>query len=190
MIVAADTRFIQSTAPHSLGLANAMTIPSPGFDTNPLMINQKRNWGAGQQLQYVNTQGTTTYPGDVPRFGGFGRLRRWWGQRPHGEASNYQHWGMGGLGCPQPDLSGLTMDGTGLFGTGLFSSDLTSWGMPELLLGALGVYMLYSTKRQTKVFHTELQGVAHKRRKSKAVRLREKAKRLESQGFGGFGGLI
>lgn len=189
MIVKADNRFLQSTAPHSLGLQNAMTIPAPGFDTNPLLINQKRNWGAGQQLAYINTAGTATFPGDSPRFGGLGivhpspRPRRWWNQRPHSEAGEYQHWGMGGLGCSQ-GISGLTMDGSGLFGTGIFSNDLTTWSGWEYGLIAVGAYMLYSSFRQTKVYHTEALGFAHRRRKTRAGKLRERAKALESKEYG------
>jgi hypothetical protein len=41
--------FEESTSPHSIGLQNAMTVPSPGFDSNPLMIEQKRFWGGGLQ---------------------------------------------------------------------------------------------------------------------------------------------
>lgn len=44
-----DNRFLESSSPHSLGLRNNMTVPSPGFDENPLLINQKRFWGAGIQ---------------------------------------------------------------------------------------------------------------------------------------------
>jgi hypothetical protein len=44
-----DNRFIESSSPHSLGLQNDVTISTPGFDSNPLMVNQKRFWGAGLQ---------------------------------------------------------------------------------------------------------------------------------------------
>ena len=40
-----DNRFLESSSPHSLGLKNNMTIPNPGWDSNPLMINQKKFWG-------------------------------------------------------------------------------------------------------------------------------------------------
>jgi hypothetical protein len=41
--------FIESGSPHSIGLANNMTVPSPGFDENPLIRNTKRFHGAGLQ---------------------------------------------------------------------------------------------------------------------------------------------
>lgn len=44
-----DNRFIESPSPHSLGLKNNLTIPNPGFDSNPLLIYQKQFWGAGLQ---------------------------------------------------------------------------------------------------------------------------------------------
>ncbi len=75
--------------------------------------------------------------------------------------------GMGCVGCGNPGLgcgcaggcaggcgvSGLTMDGTGLFGTGLFTGglDFTTWGAWEYGVAALGAYMLYSMVFTTKV---------------------------------------
>ena len=47
MITTAPINFHESKSPHSLGLQQAMTISTPGFDKNPLMVNQKRYWGAG-----------------------------------------------------------------------------------------------------------------------------------------------
>jgi hypothetical protein len=52
MLYTKDNLFVETQSPHSLGLKNALTIPSPGFDTNALMVNQKRMWGIG--LRGVN----------------------------------------------------------------------------------------------------------------------------------------
>jgi hypothetical protein len=46
MLYSKDNRFIESSSPHSLGLQNNMTIPNPGWDQNPLLINEKKYWGA------------------------------------------------------------------------------------------------------------------------------------------------
>lgn len=46
LIYGVDNDFTESSSPHSIGLKNNLTIPNPGWDTNPLMINQKRYWGA------------------------------------------------------------------------------------------------------------------------------------------------
>lgn len=133
MIGYGDNRLAESSSPHSLGNRVAMTIPNPGFDGNPLMIEQKRFWGAGIQ-------------------------------------------GMGGL----------SFDGTGLLGTGLFSGDMSSWGITEIILGLVGAYAVYSMIFQAKQTNYRLQGAAQKRRKSKAVKYREAAKRLEAAEVGGW----
>jgi hypothetical protein len=36
-----NNAFVESQSPHSMGLQNALTIPNPGFDQNPLMANDK-----------------------------------------------------------------------------------------------------------------------------------------------------
>jgi hypothetical protein len=75
-----DNRFLESSSPHSLGLKNNMTIPNPGFDSNPLLINQKRFWGAGMQgcgncgmggLSFDGTGflGTGLFSGDISTWG-------------------------------------------------------------------------------------------------------------------------
>lgn len=46
MYVAADNSFQISPSPHSLGLKNAVTIPSV-WDSNPILINQKKFFAAG-----------------------------------------------------------------------------------------------------------------------------------------------
>lgn len=138
MLYPKDNLFLETSSPHSLGLKNNMTIATPGFDSNPLMINQKKDWGAGNN----NTV--------------------------------------------KAGLQGLTFDGTGLLGTGLFSGDITTWGMPEILAGAVGAYALYSMVHQTKQTGYRLEQGARKRRVSKASRLRQKAKSLEDKEGGYF----
>jgi hypothetical protein len=67
-----DNRFGESTSPHSLGLRNSMTIPNGGWDSNPLMINQKRFWGAGMSgLTFDGTGlfGTGLFSGDITTWG-------------------------------------------------------------------------------------------------------------------------
>lgn len=128
-----DNRLAESTSPHSLGNRVSMTIPNAGWDSNPLMINQKRFWGAGMQ-------------------------------------------GMGGL----------SFDGTGLLGTGLFSGDISTWGISELVCSLIGAYAIYAMFMQGKQTSYRLEGAAHKRRKSKAVALRAKAKMLDDKELGGW----
>jgi hypothetical protein len=61
----------------------------------------------------------------------------------------------GGLGCA--GMGGLTMDGSGLFGTGIFGTgvtvtDLSSWGIGEVLtvaVAAFAVFSMVSTTKQT-----------------------------------------
>lgn len=72
MIVPADNRFGESQSPHSLGLRNNMTIPNPGFDGNPLLINEKKFWGAGMQgLSFDGSGllGTGLFSGDWTTWG-------------------------------------------------------------------------------------------------------------------------
>ena len=56
-----------------------------------------------------------------------------------------QDCGCGGMGA-------LTMDGTGFLGTGLFSGgfDLSTWGIGEYGVLALGAFTLYSLMQTTK----------------------------------------
>jgi hypothetical protein len=120
-------------------LKNNMTIPMPGWDSNPLMINEKKYWGES---------------------------------RSNGV-------GFGGLG-------GLTFDGTGLLGTGLFSGDITTWGVSELIAGAIGAYAIYAMFFQAKQTKYRLEAGARRRRVGRASRLRQKAKQLEEQTEGIF----
>jgi len=90
-----------------------------------------------------------------------------------------------GIGCGACGL-GL-LDGTGLFGTNLFaSSDITTWGMGEALVGAFGLFVLYSVfstssrgykKVRGKVRY--IAGAGERARQEKAAKLREEARRLE-----------
>ena len=130
MIVPADNRYAQSTSPHSLGNRLSIVIPNPWFDTNPMMIEQKRFWGNG--------------------------------------------------------LQGLTFDGSGFLGTGLFSSDISEWGISEVVFGLIGIYGVYAMFFQAKQTKYRLEMTAGRRRKSRAAKLRAKAKRLEEQTTGIF----
>lgn len=63
--------------------------------------------------------------------------------------------GLAGCGCGcsgDCGVSGLTMDGTGLFGSGLFSEgfDVSTWGMGEYMLLGLAAYTLYALTSTTK----------------------------------------
>jgi hypothetical protein len=101
-------------------------------------------------------------------------------------------WGtQGTYGMAQlKGLGGLTFDGTGLFGTGLFSGDVTTWGVPELITGIIGVYAIYTMFLETKHVKrdvTERLGARAKvRRVSRAAKLRKQAEELESKEGGWF----
>lgn len=65
-------------------------------------------------------------------------------------ATNPSGLGCSGCGgtCGQYGMSGLTMDGSGLFGSGIFGTgvnltDFTTWGVPEYLtVGAAGLLLV------------------------------------------------
>jgi hypothetical protein len=119
--------------------------------------------------------------------------QKWWatrGMQGYGPRIQYPGAGMDGLGCHcgggcGGGMGGLTFDGTGLFGTGLFSGDISTWGISEGLAALLGAYAIYSMIFQTKQTKYRLEASAQRRRKSRAARLRAKAKRLEERGLGG-----
>ena len=75
MIYNKDNRFGESTLAHSLALRNDITTPAPGYDTNPLMMLQKKNWGAGMYglggLSFDGTGllGTGLFSGDISTWG-------------------------------------------------------------------------------------------------------------------------
>jgi hypothetical protein len=88
-----------------------------------------------------------------------------------------------------PGLRGLTLDGTGLFGTGLLAGDPFQWDWADWLVIAIGAYAVYAMFFQAKqtVYRAEM--AAGRRRRSRATKLRAKAKRLEeSEGI--LGGLL
>ena len=92
--------------------------------------------------------------------------------------SGFQGYGKG--------ISGLTFDGTGLLGTGLFSGDVTTWGVPEMLAGTVGIYAVYAMFFQAKQTKYRMEIGAGRRRKSRASKLRAKAAKLEGQTTGIF----
>lgn len=102
---------------------------------------------------------------------------------------------LAGLGrpnvIPQYGVSGLTFDGSGLFGTGIFGDG--SWDWSEWLLLGIGAYalfsMFYTTKRTGRQATLKASSVLGRRRKSRAQKLRAKAKRLEEK-RGLFEGLL
>jgi hypothetical protein len=76
MLYSKDNRFIESSSPHSLGLKNNLTIPNPGWDQNPLLINEKKYWGAtdnaglsGLTFDGTGLFGTGLFSGDVSTWG-------------------------------------------------------------------------------------------------------------------------
>ena len=141
-----DNRFIQSESPHSLALQNNVTTPAPGFDSMPLIRNQKLFMGAGLQ----------------------------------------------GCGCgcnskgPCHGISGLSFDGTGLLGTGLFSDDFSTWGIPEIVVSAIGLFAVYSMFHQGKQTQARALSALGRRRRAKASKLRARAKALEEKGTSSF----
>jgi len=93
-----------SKSPHSLGVQNNMTIPSPGFDENPLIIGEKKALAAGLQgcsglgclglsglMDGTGLLGTGLFVGDSSNWGGMEylsiALAGWWVIKhlePHG----------------------------------------------------------------------------------------------------------
>lgn len=121
----------------------------------------------GQYPQFFPSGGMGDYlvakPGAYPQFlqPGLGSLLPATSQLP----VEFLGAGMNG-GCGCCGVSGLTMDGTGLFGTGLFAggTDLSTWGYGEWGVVAIGVYMLFST------FSTTRRGYSRVREKAKKVK--------------------
>lgn len=117
----------------------------------------------------------------MPRFGLMGL----------GMLTGRYTYGLGAVNpiVPRYGLGGLTFDGTGLFGTGLFSGDISTWGISEAAAGLIGAYALYAMFYQGKQTKYRAEAAAGRRRKRRAAKYREKAKRLEaSQGL--LGGLF
>ena len=102
-----------------------------------------------------------------------------------------------GLGCS--GLGALTMDGTGLLGTGLFAGglDLSTWGAGEMIVAGFGLFVLYSvfstTSRAARTVGRgasrvqrgvrDIARLPEKRRKARAEKLRDEARRLEGGSF-------
>ena len=169
MLTAFNQNWHTTNLPYSLALAN--TVNTGGsFSTSSGAVRNSKIWASA-------------------------------GFRGLGPVLTFRGAGMDGMGCgcgcgggcggrAGRGLSGLTFDGTGVLGTGLFcwppSADGScSWGIAELILGAMGLYAVYSMFRQTKVFHTELEGAAQRRRKRRAAKYRQRAKALEEKPLGG-----
>lgn len=91
--------------------------------------------------------------------------------------ANQKKWNAAGM----QGMGSLNMDGSGLFGTGLFGNDPSMWGIPEMMAGVLGIYAIYAMFFQAKQTKYRLEMAAGRRRKSKAAKLRAKAKSLEGQ---------
>ena len=165
MLTAFNQNWRTTDLPFSLALANRVTT-GVSFSTPSGAIRNSQIWASAG-------------------FRGFGPVMTFPGA---GAGMD----GMGcGCGCAGRGLSGLTMDGTGLLGTGLFcwppfgGDGSCNWGMAELIAGAIGFYALYSMFRTSKTMHTELAGAAVRRRKRRAAKYRERAKKLEDKPFGG-----
>lgn len=100
--------------------------------------------------------------------------------------------GLMGLGASNPiipryGIAGLNFDGTGLFGSGIFGTG--SWDWTEWTLLGIGAYAVYAMFFQAKQTKYRAEAAAGRRRKRRAARYREKAKRLEaSEGL--LGGLF
>lgn len=73
LVYGVDNQFVESSSPHSLGLKNNMTIPNPGWDSNALMINEKKYWGAtglrGLSFDGTGLLGTGLFSGDISTWG-------------------------------------------------------------------------------------------------------------------------
>ena len=76
MLYLKDNRFTMSPSPHSISVKNAMQIPNPGWDSNPLLINEKKYWGAsnsngfsGLSFDGTGLLGTGLFSGDISTWG-------------------------------------------------------------------------------------------------------------------------
>lgn len=58
MLYQKDNNFNESASPHSIGLANALTIPSPGWDSNYRLGLEKQAVGAANTIG----KGTRGFP--------------------------------------------------------------------------------------------------------------------------------
>jgi hypothetical protein len=73
MLYSKDNRFGISTSPHSMGLRNNLTIPGPGWDTNPLILGEKATWSkgfSGLTMDGTGILGTGLFGGDSSSWSG------------------------------------------------------------------------------------------------------------------------
>ena len=77
-------------------------------------------------------------------------------------------------GVGRGGMSGLSFDGTGFLGTGLFSGDMSTWGIGEIVFGVVGIYAIYAMFFQVKQTKYRMEISAGRRRKRKAISLRER----------------
>ena len=100
MLYLKDNRFGISSSPHSMGLRNNLTIPNPGWDTNPLLISEKDTWSRGFSglLDGTGILGTGLFAGDSSQWGGGEwatiALAGWWlikHLEPHGRSRVNQY---------------------------------------------------------------------------------------------------
>jgi ribose/xylose/arabinose/galactoside ABC-type transport system permease subunit len=90
-----------------------------------------------------------------------------------GNAATQLGGGMGRLGCMCGGKCGL-----GLFDSGL---DFTGWGIPEIVIVALGGYMLLSTVFTTSRAVKKVKAIPGERRKRKAAHYRKLASELSKK---------
>jgi len=89
--------------------------------------------------------------------------------------------GVQGVNITKPfGMGTLSFDGTGLLGTGLFSGDPSTWGVPELIAGVIGAYMVYSSVHQAKQHKYRWEAGSRNRKRSKAAKYRQREKQLEA----------
>jgi hypothetical protein len=72
MLYLKDNRFGISDSPHSMGLRNNLTIPGPGWDTNPLILSEKATWSrgfSGLSMDGTGLFGTGLFAGDSSQWG-------------------------------------------------------------------------------------------------------------------------
>lgn len=103
-----------------------------------------------------------------------------------------RQFGLGQIRPVNPTVPryGLSDLSTGIFCWPPFASDGScSWGWSEGIIAVVGAYAIYSifftTKTKAKKGYLALEVKAHKRRKSRATKYRERAKALEAKGLGG-----
>lgn len=168
MIYPRNQNWQTSRLPFSLALANDVST-GVSFNTPGGFIGTQQRWARAG-------------------FQGFGPRKQYSGAGMDGLGHGCGC--GGGCGCGSHGMGGLTFDGTGLFGTGIFGGDPSTWGIAEIVAGALGIWVVRAVVLQFGQEKVRAQGLAQRRRKSRAARLRAKAKALEDAPFGGLGGIL